>query len=315
MPEILTAGEMMAVLVPEGPGPLHYQNRYQLKAAGAESNVAIGVCKLGHTASFLSRIGADEMGIFLSNTLRAEGIDVSGIKTDAGHPTGLMLKETGGKETKVFYYRHNSAASYMQADDVREELLNDVKIIHLTGVTPVLSKGCGELTDKLFALACERKIPVSFDPNIRRKLWGDTDYSKLLRKYTLEAQIILIGLDEAEELLGTRDKEKIINILFEKGNARFAAIKDGANGAFVSDGKDIKDILPFPCRPIETIGAGDGFNAGFLCGILENRPLHVCGQMGAVCGALATEVTGDFEGYPTQTRMNQILSGAREIFR
>ena len=315
MPEILTAGETMAVLVPEGTGPLHYHDRYQLKVAGAESNVAIGVCKLGHTASFLSRIGEDEMGIFILHTLRAEGVEVNRVKTDSGYHTGLMLKEMDERGTKVFYYRENSAASHMQAEDVQEKVLEGVKIVHLTGVTPVLSKSCEETVDKLFALAHQKNIPVSFDPNIRKKLWGDKDYSELIRNYTMQAQIVLMGLDEAEILLETRDKDKIFHRLFVEGNARVAAIKDGANGAFVSDGKSIEEIPPYPCHPKETIGAGDGFNAGFLCGVLEEKPLHICGKMGAVCGALATEVTGDFEGYPTQVQMKQILNGEQEIFR
>lgn len=315
MSEVLTMGETMAVFVPETSGPLRYRVKYDLKSAGAESNVAIGLCKLGHTAAYVSRIGTDEMGCFILNTLRAEGVDISYVKRDALYRTGMMLKELTVGETKVFYYRENSAASHIGAQDIVEEMFKGVKIVHMTGVTPVLSRDCKEAFEKVFRMAEKKNIPVSFDPNIRKKLWKDTDFSTYIRSCTLRAEIVLLGLDESEILFGTRNETNIFKRIFSEGRAGVVAIKKGAEGATVADRNRIISILPFPCRSVETVGAGDGFNAGFLSGILEKKDLEVCGKMGAVCGAMATETSGDFEGYPDREKVEQILYGVEAVYR
>ena len=99
------------------------------------------------------------------------------------------------------------------------------------------------------------------------------------------------------------------------GAAQAVAIKDGGNGATVANREEQYHIPPFPCKPLETVGAGDGFNAGFLAGLIENRPLQVCGQMGGIAGALATQSTGDMEGYPSRERMERLLAGQGEVYR
>ena len=132
----------MAVMAPKEAGPLRYVPDYRLRMAGAESNLAAGLCRLGHSAGWISRLGDDEMGRFVLNSVRAEGVDTCAVKTDGAHRTGLMLKETGSGETRVYYYRENSAASHLSPEDLEEEYLHSARIIHLTGITPVLSGSC-----------------------------------------------------------------------------------------------------------------------------------------------------------------------------
>lgn len=315
MPEVLTMGETMAVFVPETSGPLRYRVKYDLKSAGAESNVAVGLSKLGHPAAYISRVGTDEMGSYIRNALRAEGVDITYVKQDPLHRTGIMLKEMMGGETRVFYYRENSAASHIVPEDITDEMFKGVKIVHMTGVTPVLSSDCMETFEKIFSLAEEKNIQISFDPNIRKKLWADTDFSAYIQSCVFRAQIVLLGMDEAEYLFGTNREAEIFNSIFKKGKADLIAIKKGGQGAVVSDGNMTFSIPPFLCDPIESIGAGDGFDAGFLSGILENKNLEMCGKMGAVCGAMATETSGDFEGYPDRERLDKILLREEIIYR
>ena len=93
------------------------------------------------------------------------------------------------------------------------------------------------------------------------------------------------------------------------------AIKDGGNGAWVADKTTREKLPPYPCKPIEPIGAGDGFNAGFLAGILQGRDVVTAGRMGAICGALATQTPGDVEGYPDAAQMEAALTGAAITYR
>lgn len=315
MPQLLTIGETMAAFTPNAPGPLRYVNRYGVRTAGAESNVAVGVAKLGLEAAWLSRLGNDEFGILIRNQLRAEGVDCSHVIFDPDHRTGIMFKETGVGETKVFYYRADSAASHMTPADLEEALLAQAKILHLSGITPVLSESCREMTLAAMEMAKARGVLVSFDPNIRKKLWGTTDFVPLIRSMTLQSEIVLLGLDEAETLFGLRDVDAILELLFTKGCAQYVAIKDGGNGAWAADKSHRERIAPYPCKPVEPIGAGDGFNAGFLAGLLQGKDVITAGRMGGICGALATQTPGDVEGYPDMDQMEAALTGSAIIYR
>lgn len=315
MPKLITIGETMAAFTPDSHGPLRYITGFGVRTAGAESNVAVGLAKLGVEAAWISRLGKDEFGIFIRNQLRGEGVDCSHVIFDEAHRTGIMFKETGVGETKVFYYRENSAASHLCPEDLSADLFRGAEVLHLSGITPVLSDSCREMTLEAVRLAEQAGVMVSFDPNIRRKLWGSRDYVPLIRSLTLRSQIVLMGLDEAETLFATRDLDTILKLLFENGSARYVAIKDGGNGAWVSDGTITKKIPPYPCKPVEPIGAGDGFNAGFLAGILQGSDVITAGKMGGICGALATQTPGDVEGYPDIEQMQTALSGGQITYR
>ena len=188
-------------------------------------------------------------------------------------------------------------------------------LLHLTGITPVLSENCRAAVLRAFALADELGVPVSFDPNIRRKLWNGVDHTPLLRDLALRSTVLLLGLDEAEALFGTRDMDALCAAVFA-GKVQALAVKDGAKGAAVAaPGKAPLSVPPWPCRCVEPIGAGDAFNAGFLAGWLEGRPLAECGRMGAIAGAMATETPGDTEGSPIREQLDAALAGAAAIYR
>lgn len=316
MSEIITLGETMAALTPKGTGYLHYIKDYELRIAGAESNLAIGVCKLGHSAAWISSLGMDELGYFVNNQIRAEGVDTQHVKFDPEHRTGVMFKQVlVGKETSVFYYRENSAAANMQPQELREEMFAGGRILHLTGITPVLSKSCEMLVRKAAELGKAAGLRLSFDPNIRRKLWGEQDYTPVLKTLADQSAVLMLGLDEAEVLYGTSRQEEIIEAFFQNPDAEYIAIKNGSKGAYVADRKGGHEIKPYPCTAIDPIGAGDAFNAGFLCGLLEDKAVEEAGMMAGIAGALATESYGDIEGYPSYESMQRLLSGAAQIYR
>ena len=314
MPELVTMGETMAVFVPDSAGPLRYAPGFRLRMAGAESNVAVGLCKLGHSAGWFSGLGKDELGQYVLNSIRAEGVDTACVKWDGEHPTGLMIKQLSAGETSVFYYRKGSAASHYSPEDLPLEYLADAKIIHLSGITPALSDSCRATVERMAEFANEKGILLSFDPNIRKKLWVGRDFVPVMKKLLFACQIALLGLDEAEMILGIREPEEIVRILTEQG-VQYSAIKDGGNGAWCAQKGEMLHIPPEPCRCIDPIGAGDGFNAGFLAGILEGRDLAQCGKMGAIAGAMATETLGDIDGYPSREQMEAKRNHGGIVYR
>lgn len=315
MKTLLTIGETLACFLPDGPGPLRYVDRYRLTLAGAESNVAINAAKLGVPTRWFSRLGQDEFGAYVRSRIRAEGVDCKEVLLDREHPTGLMFKQTGGGETHVIYYRAGSAASRLSPADLNPALFEGVGLLHLTGITPVLSESCRATVLYAVQLAREGQIPVSFDPNIRRKLWQGADHSALLRELSLQSTVLLLGREEAEILFGTAEPGALCAAA--AGSAvQVIALKDGARGCTVAvPGRAVVSIPPWPCTCVEPVGAGDAFNAGFLAGWMQGLPPETCGRMGAIAGAMATETPGDIEGTPTAEQMKAALSGKDEIYR
>lgn len=316
MAQVITLGESMVVFTPESYGALRYEHAYRSRLAGAESNTAIGLSKLGISASWMSRLGEDEFGHYVRNMIRAEGVDTSAVVMDLEHRTGIMFKQREyGGETTVYYYRENSAASHMRPGDLKDAWFQGASYLHISGITPVLSQDCLETVQEAVRLAQQNKVGISFDPNIRKKLWNGKNYTECFRELTFLSNVVMMGLEEAEVLFGTREIPQILDTVFTKGCAQAVAIKDGGNGAVVANQREQYHIPPYPCHPLETVGAGDGFNAGFLAGLLEERSLEICGRMGAIAGALATQTTGDMEGYPSRDRMERLLAGQGEVYR
>ena len=140
MARVITIGETMAALSPCQAGALRYVRDYQMRIAGAESNVAVGLAKLGIESAWVSRLGRMNWDVLSGNQIRSEGVDCGNVVFDPEHSTGLMLKETGALETKVYYYRENSAASHLCPEDLKDELFQEAELLHFTGITPALSK-------------------------------------------------------------------------------------------------------------------------------------------------------------------------------
>ena len=316
IPEVITLGETMVLFSPEGQGPLRYMQQFRKRVAGSESNVAVGLCRLGHTAGWISRVGQDEFGKFLLKELRGEGVDVSHVTMDDQAPTGIMFKEfRSSRETRVTYYRKDSAASCMTADDLDEEYISRAKILHITGITPALSGSCRETVEAAIEMAKRHKLRISFDPNIRLKLWSAEQAREIIGKILPKCDMILPGLDEAELLLGTSGVERSVDRLLEMG-AKAVILKTGAEGCWAADRKEIYHVPGFdPGIIADPIGAGDAFAAGFLAGILENRTLRECAGIANAMGAMALTTSGDYEGLPDRRELDNFIHSRQEITR
>lgn len=309
MYDLISIGETMQVFIPDHAGPLRYSNSYHTRIAGAESNVAIGLQKLGYKTGWISKLGEDEFGHFVLNNIRGEGIDTSQVVMDSQYKTGIMFKEsTFFNETKVVYYRENSAATHLSIKDIDENYIKKTNILHLTGITPVLSDSCKNVVYRLIEIAKKHNITISFDPNIRMKLWGNHDYSDLIKDILLKSNIVLLGLEEAKKLFNIDDKNKIVEKIFSYKSPKYLAIKDGEKGAWVASKKDkFFHVKPQKCKSIDSVGAGDAFNVGFLYGFIEKMSLKKCGEIGNILGALATQTSGDIEGFPSKNDLKKII--------
>jgi 2-dehydro-3-deoxygluconokinase len=316
MPDVVTFGETMALFAPRETGPLRYVADYRLKMGGTESNMAVALARLGIPVGWFSRVGDDEMGRFIVHNVRGEGVDTSRVIVDPGAPTGIFLKEISGVgTTTVYYYRHGSAASRMQPSDLDQAYITGARWLHVTGITPALSDSCRDAVARAIELARAHGLEVSFDPNMRLKLWTVEQARETMFPLIQRSTILLGGMEELSLLLQVDTPDAAADWALEQG-VQIAAIKLGADGALVATPDERRTIPPFTIpRVIDTVGAGDGFDAGFIAGRLLGRDPWQAAELGNVVGAHALMVEGDYEGYPTMAEAEAFIAGRRRVER
>ncbi|SFA40624.1 5-dehydro-2-deoxygluconokinase [Parageobacillus thermantarcticus] len=319
--DVVTIGESMAVFTPASGGLMRQAVTFTRRIGGAESNVAVGLARLGHRVGWISKVGDDEFGKAILSFLQGEGVDVSRTKIDPEAPTGLYFKEKRRpNDTRVYYYRSGSAASRLTPADLDEKYLAAAKYLHITGITPALSESCRETIFAAIAIARRCGVKIVFDPNLRLKLWSQADEAKeVLLRIAAQADIVLPGAAEAAFLFGDRPVEKWGKQLLDSGSS-LVVIKLGASGAhyFTATHNEYVPGFPrlsvlagpfqithneyvpgFPVKHVvDPVGAGDGFAAGLLSGLLDGLSLAEAIRRANAVGALVTMVEGDADGMP-----------------
>ncbi|WP_373304887.1 sugar kinase [Streptomyces coeruleorubidus] len=277
-----------------------------LSVAGAESNVAIGLARLGHRVRWAGRVGADELGALVLRTLRAEDIDTGHAVTDGtGRPTGLLLTEPRlGTLTRVSYYRAGSAGSAVSPADVLPALSPGTRVLHLTGITPALGPSAAEAALTAAATAHESGITVCLDVNYRSRLWSADQARTALRPMLAHVDLLIASEDELPLVLErpAADEPEAVDGIVSAG-VREVVVKRGARGAtsFTADGAS--DCAARQVDAVDLVGAGDAFVAGYLSGLLDGADIPARLHRAVTTAAFAVATRGDWEGLPTRDEL------------
>lgn len=295
---MVTLGETMVLFWPAGDEPLGAAPLFARSCAGAESNLCIALSRLGRRARWISRLGDDPFGAFIRQTLTAEGVEVIA-PADAAAPTGVFFKERRAAGPRsVRYYRAGSAASRLGPEEIVPALFAGARVAHLTGITPALSPSCREAVARFVTVAHAAGLTVTFDPNVRPRLWPSVESCReTLLGLMRRAEVVLLGHEDAEALLPGIAEEDTLEVIAALG-PRTVVLKRGERGAVGLRGNERAAVEAVPVAVVDTVGAGDGFDAGFIAGLLDGWSLPACLRLGAQVGAAAVAHVGDWEGYP-----------------
>jgi 2-dehydro-3-deoxygluconokinase len=298
-PSVVGLGEVMVLFVADQPGALREAAIFHRHIAGAESNVAVGLVRLGESAGYITRLGDDEFGHAIAFRLRGEGVDISQVRFDSSAPTGVLFRERRELgPVNVVYYRRGSAASRLTPDDLDSGYIQKARYLVLSGITPALSESCRATTFAAAEVARAAGVQVVVDPNVRLKLWSADEARAVIRDLIRHADLVLPGLDEATLLTGESDPLAAATALLNLG-PRLVVLKLGARGALAvsAAGSLEATALSLP-RVVDPIGAGDAFAAGFLASQLRGLDLGASLAIANQCGARAMMVPADQEGLP-----------------
>ncbi|MFE0138726.1 sugar kinase [Streptomyces sp. NPDC059037] len=314
--DVLTLGETMVAL--RGSGPLKLGGSMDLSIAGAESNVAIGLTRLGHTAGWAGAVGDDEAGELVLRTLRAEGVDVTGATRDAGAPTGLILFEPRLPEvTRVHYYRAGSAGSRIAPDAVERAFADGPapRVLHLTGITPALGPSAADACRRALELAREHGTTVCLDVNFRSRLWSSQEAAAVLRSWIAYVDVLIASDDELPLCVPEGTAASAQAKLLLDGGIREVVVKLGADGARAHTTGGELHVPARPVRAVDAVGAGDAFVSGYLSALLDGE--DVAGRLGraVTTGAFAVASHGDWEGAPTRAELGLLGAGPGTVVR
>lgn len=316
MPEVITLGETMVVFDSLSKGKLRYSQDYECHIGGAETNTAVALVKLNHSAGWISKLGNDEFGAKIKNTVAGEGVEVCQVLMDDNAPTGIFFRQRlENGESRNFYYRRGSAASTMTPDLIDLNYLKSGKILHISGITPGLSKEAEETTEYAMAAAKESGLLVSFDPNLRLKVWPLEQARRTTNRLLKYADIVFPGQEEGRLLYGTEEPDEIARQMKAYG-AGTVVVKIGEQGCIGYENKEKCYSKGFRAeRAVDTFGAGDAFAAGYLCGVLEGAEMETCLALANAVGAFSVTLKGNIESYPSREELDAFMGGRESCNR
>ncbi len=288
-------GETMLTLFPDD----NDAARFRWDVGGAESNVVRYLSKAGHRTRWISHLGTGPLGARVAQAIAADGVDMSKVQYFAHLPTGLMLKDGASGQ----YYRHGSAASKMSPQTIDIADWGGCSIVHTTGITLALSETCTDLVRRV--LGADIRALRSFDVNWRASLWNE-GAARVLQEAANLADVVFVGLDEAETVWGTSTPEQVRLLLPEP---KQVVVKDGERGAYC----DVEGVSYFePALQgsvVDLIGAGDAFAAGYLSGLLRHGDdIGRCLRLGHIFAMTALRSPYDVGVLPSPREIEGMLN-------
>lgn len=308
----VTLGEAMGLFVAKTPGKLSSVEEFSRFLAGAEVNVAVGMARLGFESTYVSKVGEDCIGEFICDAVSKENISIQGIsKTDA-YPTGFMMKAnvTDGSDPSVEYFRRNSAASTLCADDISPDLFKAGTHLHLTGVAAAVSEPMRSAVKQALSYAKAQGCSITFDTNLRPTLWPSKEMMiETINELAFASDVVLPGIEEGLILVGSDDPETIADFYINKG-VKTVIVKLGSAGAYykTSEG-ETGTVAGFKVeKVVDTVGAGDSFATGVISALLDGKSVAEAARRGNLFGSLTVQVSGDSEALPTRAQLIELES-------
>lgn len=315
--DVLTFGETMIAL--RADRPLTLNPNITATIAGAESNVAIALARLGHNVQWAGRIGDDAGGELIRRTLRAEAVGQDHVTTDPQRQTGILIFEQRLPDlTRVGYFRQNSAASMIGINDLSPALSKGPRILHLTGITSALSLSAEEAVLQAASAAHAAGVAVVFDVNYRSKLWNRALAGDTLRRLLPFVDVVVGSPDEltllSEDGSAGDDSSDAAKALVCSG-VREVVVKLGADGARLYDESGTVYCPAREVDAVDSVGAGDAFTAGYISGMLTSRTAEERLFLANTLGAFAVASNGDWEGLPTLSELPLLDAGSGTAVR
>jgi len=316
MSRLIAIGEIIVDFVSTEPVPYTRARTFEKCFGGAPMNTAVGVSRLGISAGVITAVGEDPFGDFLVGILRENEVDVSNVKRKKERRTSITFvanEPTTGERTFLFYRRPwtgETADSSLERGDIDPNYISRAEVLHVSGFALSQQPSRGAVFHAM-RIARRSGVAVSFDPTLRSDVWDNEEILRRTYRKALElSDIATFSKEEAQFVLGTAEPNKAASRALKLG-PRTVGIKLGAQGSFVNTAERRVIRKPaFSVKPVDTTGAGDGWNAGLLVGICEGWDLEKSVTVANAVGALVVTKRGAITAMPYRAELNAFLKQA-----
>jgi len=307
MVEVISFGEPMVEFCATSVGHLKDAPMFKRGWGGDTSNFAVAVARLGHSVGYMCRVGDDDFGRCLLEMWKKEGIDTTHVIVEKGGYTGIyFIALLEGGRHEFVYYRKDSAASHFSPDDIDPEYIKQAKVFHTSGITQAISRSCCEASFKAIKIAKKNGVLVSYDPNVRLKLWPINLASVIIESTIRMVDVVLPSMEDAKLILGCSDPEEAADRLLKLG-PKIVVIKLGERGCFVASRKERFFVPGYKVNVIDTTGSGDAFDGAFIVKVLEGADLYDAALFANIVGALTATGYGAVEPIPKRDLADKIF--------
>jgi 2-dehydro-3-deoxygluconokinase len=274
---------------------------------GDTSNAAIAAARLGVRAGYVTRIGADAFGRWFVDLWQQHGVDTRGVREDAVAPTGVYFVSHGAHGHEFSYLRAGSAASCMTPANVSLDVVSDTRILHLSSISQAISSSACDACFAAMEAAHDAGARVSYDTNLRLKLWPLTRARAVIRESAQYADWLLPSLDDARHLFGDIDPDLIVDACHAWGTP-LVVLKCGPAGCIVSDGRQRERVEGFRVATVDATGAGDCFDGAFGARLVAGDDPFTAARYANAAAALATTGFGAVAPLPDDAAVQRLLA-------
>ena len=307
LPSIVALGEPM---IEFNQARADAPDQYLRGFGGDTSNMAIAAARLVGGAGrvgYVTRVGDDAFGRMLLDLWRAEGVDTGGVVADGRAPTGVYFVTHGAHGHEFSYLRAGSAASRMNVDTLPADVIRGATILHVSGISQAISASACDAVFAAIAIAEANGARISYDPNLRPKLWPLARARATIMATIAQCDWFLPSLDEAKTLSGQDDAGAIIDWCHALG-APVVALKRGRDGVVVSDGHRTETIRGHDVDCVDATGAGDCFDGAFAARSLAGDSPFDAARYANAAAALATTGFGAVAPLPRDAAVRALLA-------
>lgn len=305
MPDVIAYGEpMLEFNQTGGQGTRTYLQGF----GGDTSNAAIAAARAGASVGYLTAVGDDPYGRAFRDLWSAEKVDHTHVKTDPGAPTAVYFVTHDASGHNFSFFRKGSAASRYAPADLPQDYIAGAKILHLSGISLAISDSACDAGFAAMEAARAAGVRVSFDTNLRLKLWPKARARAVITEAIRLADICLPSFDDILAMGGPGRPDAVIDAMLELG-AKIVALKNGAKGAIVADATRRVAVPAHPCTPVDATGAGDCFGGSFIARLVQGDDMVAAARYAGAAAALSTEGYGAVEPIPDAQRVLAALAG------
>ena len=303
--DIVSLGEPMIEFNQTGDGGARL---YLQGYGGDSSNFAIAAARQGARAAYVSAVGDDPYGRMLRELWDREGVHHGGVRTDAAAYTAIYFVTHDAQGHHFHFFRSGSAASRLRGNELPRSLITQARVLHLSGISLAISTTACDTAYSAIAMARAAGVQVSFDTNLRLKLWPIDRARAVMSDVMRRCDICLPSLDDVTAITGLSEPEAIVDHCLALG-ARVVGLKLGAQGAIVANTQERHHIPAHPCAPVDATGAGDTFGGAFVARLVAGDGLLQAGRYAAAAAALSTQGYGAVAPIPHARAVWQALGG------